>query len=284
MSRRLLILGLLASLVLTACGGSSGESQSLDTGTGTTPEKGGSLGAQDIAPTPSGDGSAMIVTGSLALVVEDLDRSIAAARALVEELGGTLVSASRGSDGGYPYPMVDGASVLENSPAMLSFRIPATALEQATDRLKELGELISERRDASDVSSSLRDLTARLKNLRAAEANYLRLLDRAASVSDILAVQAQLDPVRGEIERLVAEQQDLTGQVERSLLTLTLYPPSAPIASAADGFDPLAIGADALGALVGIARALVTGLIWFAVFLIPLLLLGGLLRWLVRRR
>lgn len=268
-------------VVLAACGGAStsvvpsmGESGGKDQG----------LIAPDVPGVPNGgDESALIVTSSLVVTVDDVDAAIAAAKARVHAAGGVLVGVSRGSDG-FPFYGPDGLPVAAgDGPATLSFRVPATTLEVVATDLAALGTLVSERTDAADVSASLRDLGARLKNLRAAEANYQRLLDAATDVSDLLAVTAQLDAVRGQIEQLAAEEAALADQVERSLLTLTLYPPATPIADAADGFDPGRVAAEAVALLVGIGRGAVSVAIYALVLGLPLGLIALVVLFAVRR-
>lgn len=279
-----------AAVFLAACGGAMIEQ----------PESGGSVsvvpgtsdgGAKDeFAPLPypngsGGDGSALIVNASLSLAVDEMEAAIREARATVSTAGGVLVALSRGSDGGYPIYTPDGSlAAIGDGPAFLTFRVPSATLESTIDALRPLGELVGERSDTSDVSASLRDLAARLKNLRAAESNYQRLLAQATNVGDLLAVTAQLDSVRGQIEQLVAEQAALTDAVARSTLSLALYPPATPIADAAERFDLGAIIEAATGSLVGVAIALVTVAVYTLVIGLPLGLLVGLAYLLVGRR
>jgi hypothetical protein len=282
---RRLALPILVTLFIAACTGAQGSRDAaVPTGESGAP----AVADKGLVPEPApgangGDGSALIVTSSLTLAVDELEAAVAAARATVRANGGTLVGISRGSDGGYPVYREDGSlASIAAGPASLTFRIPAGALESTIDALRAIGEVTGERTDASDVSASLRDLGARLKNLRAAETNYQRLLGRAESIADLLAITAQLDAVRGEIERLAAEQASLEDGVARSTLSLTLYPPATPIADATDRFDLGAIVEQATGTLVGVAIALVTVAVYLLVLGIPLLALVLLAALLVR--
>jgi hypothetical protein len=282
MSRpRLLLLALLV-LVVAACGSDS----VADVAPGQPSKEGSGSDSGIVAPgfpNSAGDGSALIVTSSLTVTVADVDAAIAAAKSRVGAAGGVLVGVSRGSDG-YPFYGPDGMPVAAgDGPATLSFRIPAEALETVAADLTALGTLVSERTDASDVSAILRDLGARLKNLRAAEVNYQRLLDAATDVNDLLAVTAQLDSVRGQIEQLAAEEAALADQVTRSLLTLSLYPPATPIADAADGFDPAGVAEEAVALLVGLGRGVLSLLIYTVVLGLPLGLLAGVVLLVARR-
>ena len=271
---------LLLALLLAACGGAPSSQD--NTGGGVAPDLGApSLGGKEdlIAPLPyptAGDGSALIVSASLSLQVDDLETAIEAAKARVRAVDGVLTGFSRGGDG-YPIYAPDGSqSVLADGPATLMFRVPAERLEALTEELRALGRVTSERSDASDVSASLRDLAARLKNLRAAETNYVRLLERAENVGDLLAVQAQLDMTRGEIERLAAEEAAMSDAVARSSISLTLYGPTSPVTDAADAFDLRTVIDEALANLLRLGQGLLGLLIYLLVFGLPLGALLGL--------
>lgn len=280
MRSRAVLATFLLAVLLAACAGAGISPVLPSSATGGDGKEG------EVVPQPSGasgDGSALVVTASLALEVDDLDAAIAAARTAVTARGGVLTGLSRGSEG-WPVYREDGSLVgMTDTPAHLEFRVPAAALDAAVADLKGLGDVASERTTAADVSATLRDVGARLDNLRAAERNYVRLLDRAETVTDLLAVQAQLDQVRGQIEQLAAEQAALRDQVARSALSVTLYPPATPIDDATRGFDPTAIAADAAALLVGLGRLAAAGLIYAVIVGLPLLV-ALLAAWAVVRR
>lgn len=66
------------------------------------------------------------------------------------------------------------------------------------------------------------DQSARLRNLRAQETQYLGILKQAKTVKDTIEVSEKLDEVRSEIETQQAEFDALSKQVETVALTITL--------------------------------------------------------------
>jgi len=66
------------------------------------------------------------------------------------------------------------------------------------------------------------DQSARLRNLRAQEMQYLGILKQAKTVKDTLEVSDKLNEVRGEIEEQQAEFDALSKQVETVALTISL--------------------------------------------------------------
>ena len=88
--------------------------------------------------------------------------------------------------------------------------------------IRQLGLRVeNERLDAQDVTKQYVDQEARLRNLRAGEAQYLSILKHASTVSDTLEV-AKLNEVRGEIEQQQAEFDALSKQVETVAITVSL--------------------------------------------------------------
>jgi hypothetical protein len=80
----------------------------------------------------------------------------------------------------------------------------------------------SEKTDAQDVTRQYVDMEARLRNLRAEEAQYLAILKSAYKVEDLVQVTEKLSEVRGEIEQQQAEFQTLSKQVETVAITISL--------------------------------------------------------------
>jgi hypothetical protein len=80
----------------------------------------------------------------------------------------------------------------------------------------------SEKTDAQDVTRQYVDMEARLRNLRAEEAQYLIIMKSAYKVDDLLEVSEKLGEVRGQIEQQQAEFQTLSKQVETVAITISL--------------------------------------------------------------
>jgi hypothetical protein len=199
----------------------------------------------------------IIKTGELTVRVEEVGVAIGKVRALATELDG-FVSGS--------------ASSGEDDYATLTLRIPAETFDVALERLRELAiEVVAEATREEDVTTTLIDLEARIGNLEASERQYRELIDRAATVEEVLAVQRRLDEVRGEIEQLTAQLEHLNRQTTLSTLTVTLVPEDEPVEAVTMSFDPGATFDQALAALVGIGQGLLNAAIWFAIVWLPVL-------------
>ncbi|PYX48514.1 MAG: hypothetical protein DMG83_01315 [Acidobacteria bacterium] len=74
----------------------------------------------------------------------------------------------------------------------------------------------------SAVTRQYVDMEARLRNLRAEEAQYLTIMKSAYKVDDLLEVTQKLSEVRGQIEQQQAEFQTLSKQIETVAITISL--------------------------------------------------------------
>lgn len=98
-------------------------------------------------------------------------------------------------------------------------RVPSTRFEDALRDLEELGRVRRENVSGVDVTQEFVDLQARLRNWQAQETVLLRLMDRAASVTDTIRVQGELSRVQLEIERLRGRLDYLEDQTDLGTIT-----------------------------------------------------------------
>ena len=209
----------------------------------------------------------IIKTGEISIEVPNVSTALARVRAMATALGGYVGGSQSGTF---------------DQSATLTLRIPADRFEDALTRLHELdGDVLSEATREEDVTTSVVDLEARLKNLEASEVQYRDLLGQAVKVEDILAVQLRLDDVRGQIEQLQAQHKELTGLANLATLGVTLVP--GAVQQAAGNWDPGKTVTEAFAALVGFVQDLGNGAIWLVIVILPAVFVLGILGWLLLR-
>jgi len=114
---------------------------------------------------------------------------------------------------------VDSGPVLE-----ATLRVPSDRLEAAMAELKALGRLDSESQSGDDVTQQYVDVEARLANARNSEQRLTDLLrERTGKLVDVLAVEKEIERVRGEIERMEAERKNLANSVDFATLNVKLF-------------------------------------------------------------
>lgn len=224
------------------------------------------VGAPTTVPTASsGDASRVDVVryGSIYLEVSGVEASLKSITDLITAEGGYLSGSSR-------YGQDDQLYV------NATFRVPASKFDSVMASLREQGDVVSEDIGSYEVTMQLVDLEARLKNLRASETAFLALLDRAESVSDIVAVQAELSRIQGDIESFEAQRAALADQVEMASINVSLQLPVSPVDQASGDFDLGYEISSALANLINVGRAVIVAAINIVVIGVPIAIVGAL--------
>ena len=116
--------------------------------------------------------------------------------------------------------MTDGGGSVS---APVVVRVPASGLTSALTEYKKLAVRTDhEQVSGRDVTREFYDNEAHMRNLRAEEQQYLTIMKQAHSVTDILQVSEKLSDVRDRIERLQAQIQVMTHDIEMSAVSISL--------------------------------------------------------------
>lgn len=214
-------------------------------------------------PAPGGDAPAgtskIVKNAELALLVEDIDKAAGMIDAVRAANGG---QAGNSSFGRY------GASRTGD----ITIWVPSDNFDKALLAIKEGALRVNnERILVSDVSAQFVDLEARLKNMRATEAQYLEIMKRSGSIPDVLSVTRELSQTRQSIEQLQGQLNYLSRQVALSSIHITLTEEVTPLLSK-DEWRPLAVVKAASRETLRDLTGFIDGLLVFLVKL-PLLLL-----------
>jgi hypothetical protein len=211
-------------------------------------------------PSAPRDDLKIVYTGSLQLVVADLQPALASAKSTVLATGGYVGASQESNDD-------------DRSVATITYRIPADRWDDTIAGLRGLAtKVVAEQTQATEVGGQIVDLEARLRNLRASEASLQAIAQGTGKVTDLLEVEAQLTNVRGQIEQLDGQRAQLEDQVAYGTLVTTFGLEIVQVEETARGWDP-ATDVDAASAtLIGAGQTLVSGAIWFGIVWLPLIL------------
>ncbi len=207
----------------------------------------------------------IIKTGTMDLQVKDVGVASSAAAAAIRALGGYVSGSQQYGDG-------------EGVTASITYRIPSDRWDEALTAIRHLGlKIVNEATQTEDVTGQVVDLTARITNLKATERALQAIMAQAIKISDVLAVQAELTRVRGDIEQATADKQHLQGQAAYSALTVTFgLQPTAAVVISQKKFDPSDQVDRATASLVDILQGVATAGIWFLIVWLPMLVVLGL--------
>ncbi len=175
----------------------------------------------------------------------------------------------------------------ENAPRgfQASLRIPAPELSSAVSDIKTLGRVENESQSGEEVTRQHADLVARLKNARDTEQRFRTILQqRTGNVAEVLQVEDGIARVRGDIERMEAEQKALEHRVDFATVELQLTeeykaqlnPPAVSVSTRIH--NALVAGyrnasETVLGIVLFFAEYGATLLIWLVILGVPVLLL-----------
>lgn len=181
----------------------------------------------------------IIQNASLDLAVEDVDRAFNEVGRIASSAGGFVASSSFYSQE-------------EQRFASATLRVPAERYEDVLTQLRRLAlEVVGQSSSSQDVTGEYTDLQSQLRNLEAAERQYLLLLEQARTITDILTVQDRLNQTRGEIEYVKGRMNLLESLSDMASIDVALHEPlEAEKEGPAKGVDPL------LGAVIGLSAVM----------------------------
>jgi hypothetical protein len=206
----------------------------------------------------------VIKTGSLDLQVEKVPEAMTAAASKIAALGGYVSGSDQSGDG-------------EDVSASVTYRVPADRWDDAMAALRALAtKVLGEKSQTDDVTAQVVDLGARIANLQATELALQGIMAKADKISDVLAVQAELTKVRGDIEQATAQKKHLEEQAAFSTLTVRYsVKPDLAVVASQKKFEPRSEVDRATASLVEIVQGLATAGIWFGIVWLPILLVLG---------
>ncbi|MFJ9950546.1 DUF4349 domain-containing protein [Kitasatospora sp. NPDC091207] len=259
-----------------------------ESGTGQT-----STGQSDVVPVV--DTRQIAYSAQLSVRVARTDTALARARELAVGAGGYVASETV-SGGGQPGDTGTGRRP-EDRPApgpqsgQLTVKVPSAAYQQTLDQLAGLGEVLSRKSQADDLTQQVADVSSRTQTQQASVDRVRALMAQAKTLAEITSLEGELSRREADLESLQKQLKELSAKTSLSTITLDVRQradtpvPDRPDAKEHDGFwdsvgSALGGGWDVLTAIVrGIAVA-VAAVTPFLLVLVP----AALAFWLVRRR
>ena len=233
-----LVLVFASSLALVSCAfvQGSGTQESVDGSTGQiAPSVPGEEFNKDTTSLDSADRN-IIVTASAYLTAEDPKAAVDEVLSLVEKQKGLIDQKNIYSD-----------SKGEVVSAYLVVRVPAAQLASVLDSLEGIGKVETSQLSASDVTLTVRDLTARSKALQVSVDRLLVLLESATKASDLVEIESALSQRQAELDSINATLDYYNNAVDMSTLSIEIAgPAAAPKAQPENFWEAVVAGWNAL--------------------------------------
>ena len=198
----------------------------------------------------------IIKTGQVSLEVAQVPAAIDQVKDIAASNGGYLSSSNiytQQNDRKTGYAMI---------------RIPAEKFDAVMGALAPLGKVLSTSEQRSDVTEQYVDLTIQNESYHNQLENYYRLMDKATKVEDIIAIQAQIDQITLNLNRIEGQLRYLDSQIDLSTINVNLQEPE-PVGGET-GYNIVTAINEGIGAFFGMISAIIVFL--FAV--IPLIIIA----------
>ncbi len=190
--------------------------------TGYTADKGAGE-TVSVASVPGGGvlpdiGQKIVKTGSLELKV---DRgAYAQVRDRVRELAASCGGYLQGESSA-----ADSAGLVRGT---ITVRVPAEQFDAVFGAIMDFGRAGKTNVKTSDMTQEYVDLESRLRHLGAEEAFYLALIDKAATVSDMISISDRLSDIQQQKETALGRQRYLDDQVAYATITTAVSESAGP--------------------------------------------------------
>ncbi|MBI5949265.1 MAG: DUF4349 domain-containing protein [Chloroflexi bacterium] len=174
-------------------------------------------------PLPTGDAASLerkiIFTANLALSADDVSTSFNEVGRIARSAGGfieksSLAQRKTGDDG------------QERQYGSLTIRVPSGAYQDVLASLRTLPGAKLDREDSgsNEVTEEYADLQSRLRNLERSEAQYLRLLEQAKTIQEIITVNERVDGIRAQIEQVQGRLKLYDDLTDLATISVSLSP------------------------------------------------------------
>jgi uncharacterized protein DUF4349 len=300
MKRSLALIGILATLVLSACAtralapteapaappslAGGGAPVLPETFTDANKGVGQSLPPAVANSVPAPTDRLVIQNADLSIVVKDVNARVKQIEDMAKVMGGFIVSVNVSqtyTSSGNQVPQ-----------AQIVIRVPQEKLEDALTQVKQdTVDVQNETRSGNDVTDQYVDLQSRLTAKQAAETQLLKIMQDATKTQDVLDVYAQLQQVQSDIEVLKGQIKFYEQSAALSAISVNIIAEETVKPLEVGGWKPQGVARDAIQNLIYFWQAFVDFMIRFFLYILPVLLTIGLplylvfliLRWIIRK-
>ncbi len=211
----------------------------------------------------------IIKNGNLSLKVEQTEKAVDEITSIVRNQAGEVFSTNF-------YERIKG-----QKSGSMTVKVPVNKFETTLEEIKKTAtQVISESTTGQDVTERYTDLEAQLKNKRAEEESFLKILDQAQEIEDILAVIKQLSRVRGEIERLEGQLRFMNSQTDMSTIVIEISE-DVEISPAQNDWRPWEVIKKSFSDLIVRSQDFVDNTIRFIIIGIPSLIPTLIIIWII---
>jgi hypothetical protein len=226
-----------------------------------------SAGSAPESPVPAD--KKVIKNGNLSLKIEKTEKAVEEISEITKNQGGEVFSTNF-------YERVKG-----QKSGSMTIKVPVEKFEETISKIKSVAtQVISESTSGQDVTEQYADLQIQVKNKKAEEESFVKILERAGKIEDVLAVTTQIARVRGEIERLEGRIRVMNSQTDMSTIVVSLSE-DIEITPISNDWRPWQVVKKSFGELIDSMQGFVDGAIHFVIVTLPSFVIFLLIAWIV---
>lgn len=159
---------------------------------------------------------------------------------------------------------------------VMTVKVPVKNFEKTFGEIKKVAIIVNnESTTGQDVTEQYTDLQAQMKNKQAEEQSYVKLLDQAQKMDDILAITRQLSATRGEIERIQSKIRYMDSQTDMSTISASLSEDTS--VTIVDSWRPWQVVKESVRELIKSVQGWIDFIIRLIIKVIPVLFLYGII-------
>lgn len=152
----------------------------------------------------------VIRTATLSVEVKSVTKALAEARSVAVDAGGVIEDETT--------ERVDDSYTTSH----VVLRVPEAEYDSVLTELAGTGKLLSRTANAKDVTEQVVDVNSRIATQRASVNRVRKLMDQAQDITDVVALESQLNTRQAELESLLAKQASLADRTTMATVTLDL--------------------------------------------------------------
>lgn len=283
MKKRWKVLSLLLIFLLMGCASrqSAEEAFPVPTETAGEPSKSADSGTTLVSSEAQGETTERLVVkrAEMRVSVADPAEAMRTVVQWAENMQGYVVNSNQWNS------TSDGQTYIN---ASVMVRVPAERLDEMMQKVRDLAAdpktgVLSETVTGEDVTAEYVDSQARLRNLKAAEAQLVELLDQAPDLEYTLDIFRELTEIRSQIEVLEGRIKYLEESAALSALSVEFVAEASLQPLQIGPWKPAGVAKEAIQTLVKVAQDVGTALIKFVIIWVPFLLPIGLIVYFVRK-
>ncbi|WP_328954713.1 DUF4349 domain-containing protein [Kitasatospora purpeofusca] len=230
-------------------------------------------------PAPVVDARQIAYSAQLTVRTAQVDTVLAKARDLAVAAGG-YVASETGSSGGEGGPQS----------GQITVKVPSAAFQPTLDQLAGLGEVLSRRSQAEDLTQQVADVNSRMQSQQASVDRVRALMAQAKTLAEIVSLESELSRRESDLESLQKQVKELSARTSLSTVTLDVRQKAGPVQDVPDAPKDKGFWASVGSALGGgwhLLAAIVRGVAVTVAAVLPFLLVAAPVAavvWVLRRR